>query len=151
MTTVTEINTTQIYQVFIKATPEQIWEAITNPEFTQKYLYGTRVDYDLRPGGAFRSISSESGQALVEGEVLELDEPKKLVQTWRFLYDPELADEGFTRVTWEIEEGEGGVAKLTATHELEGAPKTALHVSGGWSYILSGLKTLLETGEPLAS
>lgn len=151
MTTVTEINTTQLYQVFIKATPEQIWEAITNPEFTKKYLYGTRAEFDLRPGGSFRSLAGDSDELMVEGEVLEVDEPRKLVQTWRFMYDPELAAEGFTRVTWDIEEGEGGVTKLTATHELEGAPKTAEHVAGGWSYILSGLKTLLETGKPLTS
>ena len=60
MTTVTEINTTQIYQVFIRATPEQIWEAITKPEFTEKYFYGTRAEYDLRPGGSYRSLSAES-------------------------------------------------------------------------------------------
>ena len=79
-----------------------------------------------------------------------MDAPRRLVQTWRFLYDPELAAEGFTRVTWEIEEGEGHVSKLTATHELDGAPKTAEHVAGGWSFVLSGLKTLLETGKPLS-
>ena len=152
MTTITETdvtNVTQIYQVFIRATPEQIWDGITKPEFTSKYFYGTRAEYDLRPGGAFRSLSGDSDEVLVEGEVLEVDAPRKLVQTWRFLYDPELAGEGFTRVTWEIEPEDGGITKLTAIHELEGAPKTAEHVSGGWSYILSGLKTLLETGKPL--
>jgi len=150
MTTVTEIATTQVYQVFIKATPERIWEAITNPEFTSKYFYGTRAEYDLRPGGAYKSVGDESGNVIVEGEVLEVDEPRSLVQSWRFLYDPELAEEGFTKVSWEIEATEGDVSKLTVTHELEEAPKTAAHVAGGWSYILSGLKTLLETGEPLA-
>ena len=150
MTTVTEIATTQVYQVFIKSTPERIWEAITNPEFTRKYFYGTRAEYDLRPGGAYKSVGDESGNVIVEGEVLEVDEPCSLVQSWRFLYDPELAEEGFTKVSWEIEATEGDVSKLTVTHELEEAPKTAAHVAGGWSYILSGLKTLLETGEPLA-
>jgi len=150
MTTVTEIATTQVYQVFIRATPERIWEAITNPEFTRKYFYGTRAEYDLRPGGAYKSVGDESGNVIVEGEVLEVDEPRSLVQSWRFLYDPELAEEGFTKVSWEIEATEGDVSKLTVTHELEEAPKTAAHVAGGWSYILSGLKTLLETGEPLA-
>ena len=150
MTTVTEIATTQVYQVFIKSTPERIWEAITNPEFTSKYFYGTRAEYDLRPGGAYKSVGDESGKVIVEGEVLEVDEPRSLVQSWRFLYDPELAEEGFTKVSWEIEATEGDVSKLTVTHELEEAPKTAAHVAGGWSYILSGLKTLLETGEPLA-
>ena len=150
MTTMTE-TTTQVYQVFIKAAPDAIWDAITRPEWTQKYFYGTRVEYDLRPGGSFRSLAGDGEEVLVDGEVVEVDAPRKLVQTWRFLYDPELTAEGFTRVTWEIEAGESGATKLTAIHELEGAPKTAKHVAGGWSYILSGLKTLLETGGPLAS
>jgi uncharacterized protein YndB with AHSA1/START domain len=150
MTTTTE-TTTQVYQVFIKAPAEQVWRALVDPEWTQKYFYGTRKEYDLRPGGRFRSVSADSGEPMVDGEVLEVEPGRRLVQTWRFLYDPELAAEGFTRVTYELEEAEGGVTKLTATHDLEGAPKTAEHVAGGWSYILSGLKTLLETGEPLVS
>ena len=129
MTTVTEIATTQVYQVFIKSTPERIWEAITNPEFIRKYFYGTRAEYDLRPGGAYKSVGDESGNVIVEGEVLEVDEPRSLVQSWRFLYDPELAEEGFTKVSWEIEATEGDVSKLTVTHELEEAPKTAAHVA----------------------
>jgi uncharacterized protein YndB with AHSA1/START domain len=151
MTTMIEAQTVQVYQVFIKATPEAIWEAITEPEWTRRYFHGSRAEYDLRPGGSFRSLAGDSDEVLVDGEVIEVDAPRKLVQTWRFLYDPDLTAEGFTRVTYEIEDAEGGVSKLTAVHELEGAPKTAAHVAGGWSYILSGLKTLLETGEPLAS
>ena len=150
-TTTTTTTTTQVYQVFIKASAEQVWRALVDPDWTQRYFHGTRAEYDLRPGGRFRSLGGDSGELMVEGEVLEVEPPRKLVQTWRFLYDPELAAEGFTRVTYEVEEGEGGVTKLTATHDLEGAPKTAEHVAGGWSYILSGLKTLLETGEPLAA
>jgi uncharacterized protein YndB with AHSA1/START domain len=152
MTTTTETTTTtQVYQVFIKASAEQVWRALVDPDWTQRYFYGTRAEYDLRPGGRFRSLGGDSGEPMVEGEVLEVEPPRKLVQTWRFLYDPELAAEGFTRVTYELEEAEGGLTKLTATHDLEGAPKTAEHVAGGWSYILSGLKTLLETSEPLSS
>jgi uncharacterized protein YndB with AHSA1/START domain len=151
MTTMIE-TTTQVYQVFIKATPEQIFEAITNPAFTQKYFYGTRAEYDLRPGGKFLSLAGDSDDQMVDGEVLEVDRPRKLVQTWRFLYDPELTAEGYTNVTWEIDDVEGteGVSRLTVTHALEGAAKTAEHVAGGWTLILSGLKTLLETGKPLA-
>ncbi|MDX6410853.1 MAG: hypothetical protein QOE91_369 [Gaiellaceae bacterium] len=150
MTTMIE-TTTQVYQVFIKATPEQIFEAITNPAFTQKYFYGTRADYDLRPGGKYLSLAGDSDAPMVDGEVVEVDPPRKLVQTWRFLYDPELTAEGYTNVTWDIDEVEGaeGVSKLTVTHALEGAAKSAEHVAGGWSLILSGLKTLLETGKPL--
>jgi uncharacterized protein YndB with AHSA1/START domain len=148
MTTATA-TTTQVYQVFIRATPEQVWQALVDPDWTQKYFYGTRAEYDLRPGGRFRSVGGDSGEPMVEGEVLEVEPPRKLVQTWRFLYDPELAAEGFTRVTYELEQAEGGLTKLTASHDLEGAPKTAEHVAGGWSYILSGLKTLLEVGRPM--
>jgi uncharacterized protein YndB with AHSA1/START domain len=82
--------------------------------------------------------------------VLEADPPRKLVTTWRALYDPETAAEPYSRVTWEIEAAGDTVTKLTVVHdELEAAPKTAESVAGGWSYVLSGLKTLLETGEPL--
>ena len=93
-----------------------------------------------------------------DGEVIEADPPRKLVQTWRPLWDPEMVAEGHTRVTWDVEEDDGGLTRLTVTHELEGAPKTAAAVAGqgrvtegggGWSWILSDLKTLLETGKPL--
>jgi uncharacterized protein YndB with AHSA1/START domain len=94
----------------------------------------------------------------VDGEVIEVEPPRKLVQTWRMVMDEEMAKEGFTRLTYEIEAGQGGVTRLTVTHDLQGAPKLALLVDGGlegsgagggWSWVLSGLKTVLETGEPL--
>jgi uncharacterized protein YndB with AHSA1/START domain len=164
MTTMTETSvTTQVYRVFIRATPEAIWEAITSPEWTRRYGYQTPVEYELRPGGAFRGLPSDAmadhgaPEVIVDGEVVEADPPHRLVQTWRALWDPEMQAEGFTRLTWEIERGDGGVAKLTVTHELEGAPKVAVQVAGalpdaggGWSWILSDLKTLLETGASLA-
>ena len=85
------------------------------------------------------------------GPTFEFDPPRRLVHEWRSLYDPELAAEGTSRVTWEIEPQDGGVTKLTLVHDqLEDAPKTAASVSGGWMLILSGLKTLLETGDSLA-
>jgi uncharacterized protein YndB with AHSA1/START domain len=95
---------------------------------------------------------------VVDGEVIEVDPPNRLVQTFRMLMDPEAASEGFTRLTYEIAEGRGGVSKLTVTHELEGAPRLALIVSGGieetgagggWAWVLSDLKSLLETGSPM--
>jgi len=164
MTTTMEATvTTQVYRVYIKAKPEAIWEAITSPEWTQKYGYAARAEYDLRPGGKYRAFASEAMKAyggpdlVVDGEVVEADPPRKLVQTWRPLWDPEAMAEGAKRLTWEIEPGEGGVSTLTVTHELERAPKTAAQVSGeikeaggGWSWILSDLKTLLETGKPMA-
>jgi uncharacterized protein YndB with AHSA1/START domain len=156
--------TTQVYRVYIKATPEAIWDAITKPEWTERYGYGGRAEFDLRPGGAYRGYSNEGMRAMgapdvaVDGEVIEADPPRKLVQTWRMVMDEEMAKEGFTRLTYEIEAGKGGVTRLTVTHDLQGAPKLAVMIGGGledtgagggWSWVLSGLKTLLETGEPL--
>jgi uncharacterized protein YndB with AHSA1/START domain len=161
-TTTSKSEETQVYRVHIKATPEAIWNAITNPEWTQKYGYGGSSEYDLRPGGVYRAFASEAMKAhggpdvVVDGEVVEADPPRKLVQTWRPLWDPEMVAEGFRRLTWEIEAGEGGVTTLTLTHELDRAPKTAAQVSGkipeaggGWSFVLNDLKTLLETGKAL--
>jgi uncharacterized protein YndB with AHSA1/START domain len=150
MTTVTA-QSTQVYSVFVRATPEQLWDAITKPEFTTKYFYGSRIESTYEVGTSYIGWSGDRSQKLVDGEVLEAEPPRKLVTTWRALYDPETAAEPFSRVTWEIEPTEGGVTRLTVVHdELEAAPKTAENVAGGWSYVLSGLKTLLETGEPLA-
>ena len=149
MTTMTA-QTTQVYSVFIRATPEQVWDAITKPEFTTRYFHGTRIESTFEPGAPYLSLAGDGGETLVDGEVLESDPPRMLKHTWRALYDPETASEPFSRVTWEIEAQEGGVTKLTVIHDqLEAAPKTAESVAGGWSYVLSGLKTLLETGEPL--
>jgi uncharacterized protein YndB with AHSA1/START domain len=149
MTTVTEINTTQIYQVFIKASPEQIWEAITKPEFTEKYFYGARIEY----AGDRRRAYGPGGELWGDEPVIESNPPHKLVHGWRSLYAPELAAEEESRVTWEIEPQEGAFSKLTVIHDqLEGAAKTAASVSGaGWMMVLSGLKTLLETGKPLSA
>jgi uncharacterized protein YndB with AHSA1/START domain len=142
-------NITHVHQVFIRATAEEIWEAITKPEFTVKYFYGTRLESDLAVGSPFLYRSGDSDELLVEGEVLESDPPKRLSVSWRFLYDPELAAEEPSRVTWEIEPQDGGYCKFTATQDRL-SEKSAEHVAGGWPYIVSGLKTLLETGKPLA-
>src|SRR5207247_8972964 len=92
-----------------------------------------------------------NGDAWGDSEVLEFDPPRKLVHGWQSLYDPEIAAEDASRVTWEIEKQENGTSLLTVIHDqLEGAPKTAASVAGvGWMRVLSGLKTLLETGAPL--
>jgi uncharacterized protein YndB with AHSA1/START domain len=149
--TTTEVQTTQVYQVFIKANPERIWEAITEPRMIAKYFFGTRLDAPLGVvGSRVKSWSPDHATLWTDNEILESDPPRRLVHTWRSLYDPELASEQESRVTWEIEPQEGGYSKLTVTHDtLEGAPKTAESVSDGWMLIISGLKTLVETGEPL--
>jgi uncharacterized protein YndB with AHSA1/START domain len=157
--------TTQVYRVYIKATPQAIWDAITEPAWTARYGYRSVAEYDLRPGGAFRALWPEEmrrqydlPEVAVDGEVIEADPPHRLVQTWRMVMDPDMAAEGFTRLTFEIREGQGGVTRLTVTHDLEGAPKLAAMVAGeheaegaggGWSQVLSDLKTLLETGRAL--
>jgi uncharacterized protein YndB with AHSA1/START domain len=147
MSTMTQ-TTVQVYQLFIKATPEQIWEAIVDPEITTKYFHGSRIT--ITPEGRL-STSPDGSENWGDSEVLEWDPPRKLVHGWRSLYDPELAAEGTSRVTWEIESQDGGITKLTLVHDqLEDAPRTAESVYGeGWMFVLSGLKTLLETGESL--
>jgi uncharacterized protein YndB with AHSA1/START domain len=156
--------TTQVFRVHVKATPEAIWEAITSPEWTARYGYRGPSEYDLRPGGAFRSLANEGMKAMgtpdvvVEGQVIELDPPRRLVQTWRMLFEPSMSAEPLTRVTWAIEPLAAGVSRLTVTHDLDGAPIHAMLVSGdelqgggGWPYVLSDLKSLLETGTALVS
>jgi uncharacterized protein YndB with AHSA1/START domain len=166
VTTMTETNlmTVQMYRVYIKATPEAIWEAITKPEWSERYGYQGRVEFDLRPGGAFRFRHEEmpapdGSDEVIVGEVLEADPPRRLVQTWHPQWSPETAAETPTRLTYEIEEVAGGATRLTVTHDVEGAPSVAAIVSGslesqgaggGWAWVLSDLKTLLETGEPIA-
>jgi len=157
---------TQVYRVYIKATPEAIWEAITSPEWTQKYGYGGRAEYEpgVKPGATYRGMTSEAMRAVgapdvaIDGEVIEADPPNKLVQTWRMVMDEAMAAEGFTRLTYEIAEGKGGVTKLTVIHELQGAPQLQLLMSGGmedggagggWSWVLSDIKSLLETGRSM--
>jgi len=164
MTTTTENSeTTQIYRIFIKATPQAIWDAITQPEWAEKYGYCSRVEYDLAPGGVFRGFANaqmkEHGapDVIIVGKVVEVDPPHRLVQTWHPIWDPAIAGEAFTKLTWEIEEGRGGVTTLTVTHDVTGAPLTAdmvggkvANAGGGWSYMISDLKTLLETGRSLS-
>ena len=144
----TTATATQIYQVFIKASPERVWDAITRPEVTARYFHGSRIAIDAQ-----RRVSlAPDGSVRGDSPVIEYDPPRRLVHEWLSLYDPDMAAEEPSRVTWEIEPHEGGYCKLTLTHDrLDGAPKTAQSVSGaGWMFVLSGLKTLLETGEPLS-
>ncbi len=154
---------TQVYEIYIKAAPQKIWDAITSPEWTRRYGYQGPATYELRPGGAYSASASDGMVAmgiqgtLVDGEVIEVDPPTKLVQTYRFLFSDAHKAEGFSRVTWEIAATASGFSRLTVTHELEGQPIMAAMVrskfnesgSGGWSWILSDLKSVLETGSAL--
>jgi uncharacterized protein YndB with AHSA1/START domain len=160
--------TTFQYQLFVKATPEAIWEALIDGAQTTRYGYGGRAEYDPRPGGSYKHYATDEMKqfgmpdVVVEGDVVEVDAPHTLVQTWRANFDPQIAAEPAGRVTITAETADqlmnpqGGVTKLTLTHELDGAPLTAGIVSGeradaggGWGFVLSDLKTLLETGSSL--
>jgi uncharacterized protein YndB with AHSA1/START domain len=156
--------TTQIHQIYIRATPETIWEAITSPEWNGKYGYGAAGHYDLKPGGAYRvKASSEMRsmglpEVIIDGEVIESKPPRKLVQTYRFLFNAQHEGEGFTRITWEIEPTSQGFCRLSVTHEMENAPMMAAATAsnfnerggGGWGWILSDMKSLIETGKLLS-
>ena len=157
------VTTTQVYEVYIKAPPDAIWNAITSREWTVKYGYQGAAEYELRPGGKYRAHASADMRAmglpdvLIDGEVEEADPPRKLVHTYRFLFGDETKAEGFTRVTWEITKVAASFCKLTVVHELEGAPIMANMVAaefseqgtGGWSWILSDMKSVLETGSSM--
>jgi uncharacterized protein YndB with AHSA1/START domain len=148
-TTAAQQTSTQIYQLYIGATQAEVWDAITNPAIIAKFFHGAQVESTYEVGQPIRSLSPDRTEAWGENTILEFDPPRRLVHTWRSLYDPEMAAEPESRVTWEVEEQPGGFAKLTLTHDrLDAAPKTAASVRG-WSYILSNLKTVVETGKAL--
>ena len=155
--------TIKVFEIYIKAPAQAVWDAITTPEWTGRYGYKALSEYDLRPGGAC-VIRANAGmramgldEVIIDGEVIEADPPHRLVQTYRFLFNDQTKAEGFTRLTWEIAPTSGGFVRLTVTHDLTGAPIAAGMVTsrfsdqggGGWNWILSDLKSLLETGANL--
>ncbi len=149
MTTTEPLTSTQVYQLYIKASQEEVWDAITNPATVAKFFLGAQVEATYEVGTKIRSLSPDRSEVWGENTVLECDPPRRLVHTWRSAYDPDLAAEPESRVTWEIEAQPGGFSKLTLVHDrLKGSPKTAASVRG-WSYILSNLKTVIETGSSL--
>jgi uncharacterized protein YndB with AHSA1/START domain len=148
----------QIYRVFIKASIETVWQAIVDGKITQRYGYQGADEFDLRPGGTYRSLANAEMQAagmpevVVSGEVIEVEPPVKLVQTWNAAWNAD----GPTRLTWELAEGPDGVTAVTVTHDVTGAPETASMIGGqiegaggGWPMVLSDMKTLLETGRSM--
>ena len=140
------MTSTQVHRIFIKAAPEAIWEAITKPEFTRRYFFGSSIDTTTQPGSpcVYRSTDAP----LFDGEVLESDPNHRFVITWRSLYHPPSVDEPASRVTWLIEPQEGGHCCLTVIHDrLDSSPNTAKNVGAAWMFVLSGLKTVVETGE----
>ncbi len=143
----------KIFEIYIRTTPERLWEAITNPELRRKYSFGVGTESTWEAGSRWESIAGEEtvgpGMRISEGENLEVDPPRRLVQSFRAVWSEEAKAQGTSRVTWEIEPV-GDSCRLTVTHDQ--LPEDVLEeLWGGWPMVLSGLKTLLETGEVLTT
>ncbi|HVB42496.1 MAG TPA: metalloregulator ArsR/SmtB family transcription factor [Streptosporangiaceae bacterium] len=139
----------KIYEIYIRTTPERLWEAITDPRIRSKYNFGAAVNSAWTPGSRLEMAAPKADGLLGEGEVLEADPPRRLVHTMVALWSPEVKAEGASRVTWEIQPVQDS-CRLTVTHDQlrDGAND---QIYGGWPMILSGLKTWLETGELLTT
>jgi uncharacterized protein YndB with AHSA1/START domain len=139
----------KVFEIYIKTTPERLWEAITDPEIRSKYNFGSRMTSDWTSGSRFEMSHPAANGPLGEGENLEVDPPRRLVQSMVALWSDDVKSEGTSRITWEIEPV-GDSCRLTVTHDQlrEGANE---ELYGGWPMILSGLKTWLETGELLTT
>ena len=146
-TTIEEASMEKVFEIYIKTSPERLWEAITDTEMRQKYTFGVGITSDFSPGSRYEAVHPGAGITISEGENLEVDPPRRLVQSTTALWSEEVKSEGPTRVTWEIERV-GDSCRLTVTHDqLRESANEELY--GGWPMILSGLKSLLETGQPL--
>jgi uncharacterized protein YndB with AHSA1/START domain len=139
----------KVFEIYIKTTPERLWEAITDPDMRAKYTFGVRVQSDWTPGSHYEGAGSAAQVLIFGGENLEVDPPRRLVQSFNALWSDDVKSEGTSRVTWEIEQVEDS-CRLTVVHDQlrDGASP---EIYGGWPMILSGLKTLLETGELLTT
>jgi uncharacterized protein YndB with AHSA1/START domain/DNA-binding transcriptional ArsR family regulator len=137
----------KVFEIYIKTTPERLWEAITNPEMRRKYSFGLEITSDWTAGSPYEAMGGAN--PMIRGENLEVDPPRRLVQTFNALWSDDVKSEGTSRGTWEIEPV-GDSCRLLVTHDqLREDANDELY--GGWMMILSGLKTLLETGELLTT
>ncbi len=143
----------KVFEIYIKTTPERLWEAITDPRMRSKYTFGVEVHSEWTPGSRYEgragSWTVNPSMPILEGENLEVDPPRRLVQTFNALWSDDVKREGTSRVTWEIEKIEDS-CRLTVTHD-QLREKANPELYGGWPMILSGLKTLLETGQTLTT
>ena len=137
-----------VYVIYIRTTPEKLWQTLLDPEFTRQFWVGTRQECDWKAGASWKLMLPD-GRVGDSGEVLEFDPPRRLVLSWRNEFKPELHEEGYSRMTYTLEP-QGESVKLTVLHEM-GKPDSKLieGVSNGWPHLLSSLKSLLETGESL--
>ena len=148
-TTLEEGTMEKVFEIYIKTTPERLWEAITDGDLRQKYNFGVGINSDWSPGSRYESVHPGAGITIAEGENLEVEPPRRLVQSFNALWGDDVKAEGTSRVTWEIEQIADS-CRLTVTHDqLREDANEQLY--GGWPMILSGLKTLLETGEKLTT
>jgi uncharacterized protein YndB with AHSA1/START domain len=139
----------KVYEIYIKTTPERLWEAITDPEIRAKYNFGMGVESDWTEGSRYTSVHPRAGVTLAEGENVEVDPPNRLVQTFMARWGEDVAAEPASRVTWEITKVEDSCRLLVTHDQLRQAANAQLY--GGWPMILSGLKTWLESGELLTT
>jgi uncharacterized protein YndB with AHSA1/START domain len=137
-----------VYVTFIRTTPEKLWCALIEPEFTRQFWFQMMQESDWKPGASWRMLDA-SGRVFDTGEIVEIEPPKRLLLTWRHELDPELTAEGYSRMSYELEQ-KGEMVKLTVKHEIDkSGSKFIKAVAGGWPIILSSLKSLLETGKAL--
>ena len=138
-----------VYVTYIRTTPEKLWDALTKPEFTRKYWFGSALESSWEQDSSWHLKSSHDGRLTDSGKVVEIDKPRRLVLSWRNEFVPEMTAEGYSRATFELEQ-QGDTVKLTVTHEIDKkGSKLIQGVSGGWPIILASLKSLLETGESI--
>ncbi len=137
---------TFVYVTFIRTSADQLWSALTDPEFTRKYWFGMHPESDWKPGARWK-LAFADGRTADTGEIVEIDPPRRMVLRWQNEFRPELKAEGYTRCVIELEPV-GQAVKLTITHSIDKAGSQFIEkVSSGWPLILSNLKSLLETGE----
>jgi uncharacterized protein YndB with AHSA1/START domain len=139
---------THVFQMFVNAAPARVWEAIVDGEQTVKYYYGTRVESTWEPGAPIRYLGGD-GSVVASGEVLAIDAPKRLEMTVVAHWDAALEAEGPSREVWLLEDANGATKLTVEMHDVEVGSKTYTDFMGGYPYILSGLKTYVETGESL--
>ncbi len=144
-----EASMEKVFEIYIRTSPERLWQAITDPEVRARYQFGARIESDWTSGSSYQVSHAGASGPLIEGENLEIDPPRRLVQTYHAVWGEDVAAEGTSRVTWHIELV-GDSCRLTVTHDQ--LPEDAdEHLYGGWPMILSGLKTWLETGQELTT
>jgi uncharacterized protein YndB with AHSA1/START domain len=138
-----------VYVTYIRTTPQKLWDALTKPEFIKQYWFDMTQESEWKPGASW-TMKFSDGRIADAGEVLEIDPPRRLVLKWRNEFRPELKAEGYARCVYDLEQ-DGGVMRLTITHSIEKEHAKLIEaVSGGWPRVLSSLKSLLETGTPMA-